>query len=157
MMRGLKVPKPDYVGRYRGEPGLEGVNVRIGTHYGVHSSLAADELAKFEQTLRNAVAVLDEDIAPDENLTADQFRAVIDLCAWVHSEWARIHPFVNGNGRMARVWANYIAIRYGLPAFVRLRPRPDSPYDAAASAAMHGRWQATVPLFRRMCRDAKRG
>jgi Fic family protein len=156
MMRNLKAPNPDYVGKYRGESGLEGVNVRIGTHYGIRSDLVAAELANFEQTLQGALAALDEDIPVDDELTADQFKAVIDVCAWVHAECVRIHPFANGNGRMARVWANYVAMRYGLPAFARLRPRPDSPYDAVASEAMHGVWQATVPLFQRMCRDAMR-
>jgi hypothetical protein len=86
-------------------------------------------------------------------LTADQLAAVIDLCAWVHSEWIRIHPFANGNGRTARLWANYIAMRYGLPVFVRLRPRPGNPYDMVAADAMEGRWQSTVPVFREMYAD----
>jgi Fic family protein len=156
MMRGLNVPKPEYVGRYRGEPGVEGVNVRIGHHYGVRSDLVAGAVAEFEDTLQRALAALDEDIDVGQELTGDQFKAVIDLCAWAHSEWARIHPFANGNGRVARLWANYVAMRYGLPAFARLRPRPDSPYDEVASEAMHGQWQTTVPLFRQMCRHAMR-
>ncbi|MCF8475569.1 MAG: Fic family protein [Pseudolabrys sp.] len=63
--------------------------------------------------LQSAVATLDRQIKPNQDLTADQLAAVIDLCAWIHSEWVRIHPFANGNGRSARLWANYIAMRYG--------------------------------------------
>ncbi len=157
MMAGLDVPNPDYVGRYRGETGLQGINVRIGKHYGVRSDLVAAALAQFEQTLQNAAATLDQQIAPDQDLTADQLAAVIDLCAWVHAEWVRIHPFANGNGRTARLWANYIAMRYGLPSFVRLRPRPESPYGDTAAEAMQGRWQSTLPVFRQMYADAVRG
>jgi Fic family protein len=68
----------------------------------------------------------------------------------------RIHPFANGNGRTARLWANFIAMRYGLEAFVRVRPRPDGGYANAAAEAMQGRWQATVPVFRQMYREAVR-
>jgi Fic family protein len=157
MMKGLAVPQVDYVGRYRGETGLEGIDVRIGDYYGVRSDLVAAALAQFEQTLQSAVTTLDQQIKPNQDLTADQLAAVIDLCAWVHSEWVRIHPFANGNGRTARLWANYIAMRYGLPNFVRLRPRPESPYDDGASEAMQGRWQSTVPVFRQMYIEAVRG
>ena len=69
-------------------------------------------------------------------LTPDQLDAVLDLCAWAHAEWVRIHPFANGNGRAARLWANFIAVRYGLPPFVRLRPRPDGGYAEAGMKAM---------------------
>jgi fido (protein-threonine AMPylation protein) len=153
MLAGLAVPSSKYAGRFRGEDGLQGIGVKIGDHYGVRSDLVAAALAQFEQTLQSAVANLDEQIKPGQDLTADQLAAVIDLCAWVHSEWIRIHPFANGNGRTARLWANYIAMRYGLPVFVRLRPRPGNPYDMVAADAMEGRWQSTVPVFREMYAD----
>ena len=47
-------------------------------------------------------------------------------------------------------------MRYGLPPFVRLRPRPDDGYGAAAAAAMAGRWTPTVHVFRHMYRAAIR-
>ena len=136
--------------------GLERLGVRIGNHYGVPSHQVAAELKAFEETLQRAVKALDELIEPGQDLSADQVAAAIELCAWVHSDWIRIHPFANGNGRTARLWANSIAMRYGLPAFVRLRPRPDGGYGAAAAAAMEGRWQATARVFRHMYNEAVR-
>ncbi|MFP5232432.1 MAG: Fic family protein [Acidobacteriota bacterium] len=56
----------------------------------------------------------------------------------VHAEWIRIHPFANGNGRTARLWANLVAMRYGLPPSIRLRPRPNLGYREAPARAMHG-------------------
>lgn len=44
-------------------------------------------------------------------------------------------------------------MRYGLPPFVRLRPRPDGGYGAACSKAMEGDWTPTAQVFRRMYRD----
>src|SRR5579864_2894997 len=54
------------------------------------------------------------------------------------------------NGRTARLWANFLALRYGLPPFVTLRPRPDDGYEAAGARAMRGRWEPTAAAFRRM-------
>jgi Fic family protein len=70
---------------------------------------------------------------------------VLALAATLHNEWVRIHPHVNGNGRIARCWANWILLRYGLPPVVRLRPRPDQQlYLRAAKLArqrLHGPMQ----------------
>ena len=81
---------------------------------------------------------------------------MIVLCAWAHAEWARVHPFANGNGRTARLWANSLAMRYNLPPFVRLRPRPDGKYGAVCQAAMLGDWAPTATLFREMLDDFSR-
>ena len=156
IMQGLIPSKPEYIGRFRGEAKLEGCEVAIGTARGAPAAEVADELKRFEEKLQRTVEMLDALIMPGQALTADEVAAVIDLCAWVHAEWVRIHPFANGNGRTARLWANYLAMRYGLPPFVRLRPRPDDGYGAACIRAMDGQWQATVPVFRRMYRETIR-
>ena len=152
IMHQLTRPKPLYVGRFRGEPGLEGCEVAIGDDYGAPSGDVAKELKAFEGKLQNAVKRLDGLIAPD-HLSADSVAAVIKLCAWVHSEWIRIHPFANGNGRTARLWANFMAMRYGLPPFVRLRPRPDGGYSEACAQAMIGQRRLTEWVFLSMYRE----
>lgn len=153
-MAGLSAPDPDHVGHFRGEAGLEGCEVHIGAHQGTPSVLVADELGKFEARLKDVVAALDT-IIPEgsQPQSRDHLNAVIELCAWVHAEWVRIHPFANGNGRTARIWAGHIAMRYGLPPFVRLRPRPDGGYASACSKAMDGDWTPTAAVFRRMYLD----
>ncbi len=153
IMHGLASPGSQYLGRFRGEPGLEGCEVAIGDYRGVSSDRVADALRRFEEKLQKTVATLDGLIKPGQELSADDVAAVIDLCAWAHAEWVRIHPFANGNGRTARLWANCIAMRYGLPPFVRLRPRPDDGYGGASVDAMAGRWQPTVRVFRQMYRE----
>lgn len=148
-MQGLKT-KPRYVGAFRGEAGLERTGVRIGAHYGVPAGKVAGELVQFEQTLQRVVARLDSAVPVGSKLNSDAAAAVIDLCAWAHAEWVRIHPFANGNGRSARLWANFLALRYGLPPFVRLRPRPDEGYSDAGKSAMQGDWKPTALGFRRL-------
>ncbi len=156
IMHGLTSPDPHLVGRFRGEPGLEACEVAVGNERGVPSEHVAHQLNSFEARLQRAVRALDELIEPGREISADELAAVIDLCAWAHSEWVRIYPFANGNGRTARLWADAIAMRYGLPPFVRLRPRPDKGYAAACAAAMVGRWQPMSQLFRQMYREAIR-
>ena len=155
-MHRLDTPGPEYVGRFRGEPGLEGCEVGIDNYHGVSADQVAEELKAFEEKLQKTVEVVDQQIQPDQRMNADDVAAVIDLCAWVHSEWVRIHPFANGNGRTARLWSNCMAMRYGLPPVVRLRPRPDGGYGAAAKAAMIGQWEPTAQVFRHMYREAIR-
>ena len=152
-LEGLDVPDARYVGAFRGETGLENVQANVGSNRGAPSSKVAEELKRFESTLQALVVRLDELMPSGQEPDADQLAAILDVCAWVHAEWVRIHPFANGNGRTARLWANSIAMRYGLPPFVRLRPRPDSGYGAAGAKAMQGEWRPTVIVFRRLLDD----
>jgi len=154
IMEGLNFPlpaDPSWVGRFRGEVGQTSVVVRVGSREGVPPDVIRDELERFEAKLIQAVERLDERVPaghlPDET-TLD---LVLDLCAWTHAERVRIHPFANGNCRTARLWANWVAVRYGLPFFVQLRPRPEgSSYAAAGAHAMAGDWTPTAVVLRSM-------
>lgn len=153
-MNGLELPHLQYVGKFRGEPGpIKEYEIVIGDHRGAPASEVESELQAFEHKLREIVAALDELIPIDKELDTDSAMAVINLCAWTHAEWVRIHPFANGNGRTARLWANSLLMRYGFPPFVRLRPRPDRGYGSAAEKAMRGDWKPTVKVFQEMLRD----
>ncbi len=153
IMQGLDVPDPRFVGAFRGEPGLEKVQVRVGANYGADSAAVAAELIRFEAKLQTLVAQLDALLPIGKEPDADQLAAIVDLSAWVHAEWVRIHPFANGNGRTARLWANSLVMRYGLPPFVRLRPRPNASYGSAGAQAMRGDWQETARVFRQLLDD----
>lgn len=149
-LQGLQVPDKRFVGSFRGEPGLEQIAVRVGTNYGVEPSAVADELKRFESKLQELVRELDALVPVGQVPNADQLSAILDLCAWAHDEWIRIHPFANGNGRTARLWANSLALRYGLPPFVRLRPRPNYGYGEAGMKAMRGDWRPTAAVFHKL-------
>lgn len=153
-MSGLSVPDPAYVGRFRGEPGLVGCEVQIGNLPGVASADVHVQLLAFEAKLHRVMAELDAQYPTGDDLDEDGLGAVIDVASWAHSEWVRIHPFANGNGRTARIWANFILMRYGIPPVIRLRPRPAAAdYGSASAAAMKGDWGPTVAVFRAMVRD----
>ena len=153
-MAELDVPDKAFVGRFRGEHGVEKIGVRVEDKTGTPPGDVAQQLAVFERKLKRAVEALDARYPAGSELDADGLAAVIRLSAWAHGEWVRIHPFANGNGRTARFWANFVFMRYGLPPVIRIRPRPDGGYGAAGRAAMDGDWQPTVVVFRRILLEA---
>jgi hypothetical protein len=152
-MAGLRAPDSRYIGRFRGERGLEHVRAWVGNAEGALPGDVKAQLATFEQRLQRVVVVLDKRFPGAEELDADGLAAVVDLAAWAHAQWIRIHPFANGNGRTARMWANFLLMRYGLPPIVRLRPQPDAGYGAAGSRAMAGDWEPTAAVLHRMLRE----
>jgi hypothetical protein len=154
----MHVPHKDYVGGFRGEGGeLKDCEVRIGSAHGVPAADVADELRTFEIRLQRAIKELDKRYKPGVELDADGLAGVLELAAWAHTEWVRIHPFANGNGRTARLWANSIMLRYGLPPVVTLRPRPDGGYGEVAARAMNGEWEPMSTVFREMLLKNLRG
>jgi hypothetical protein len=153
IMSGLTVPNPLFVASFRGEPGLEYIQVQVGPRLGLDSRHVAAELVEFEKHIQALVDQLDAALPAGHQPDRDQLAAILDVCAWAHSEWIRIHPFANGNARTARIWADCIAVRYGLPPFVRFRPRPGIGYVEASIKAMRGDWQSTAVVFRRLLDD----
>ena len=79
--------------------------------------------------------------------SAEQARAAIMLAAFCAGRIVEIHPFINGNGRISRLAANFFLHRYGYP-FLLERFRPTtlvSPsYETAAEACMTGNY---IPLY----------
>lgn len=62
----------------------------------------------------------------------------IELAAWTHAEFVRIHPFLDGNGRTARLLMNYQLMAKGfLPISVAKEDRL-AYYDALDQFAVHG-------------------
>ena len=158
----VAVPHPDYVGQVRDSdprfPCLVDYEVVVGTARGVRARDVPAALQAFVRATATVVATLDAVVPPGGIASAPPtVAAIVRLCAYAHGEWIRIHPFANGNGRTARVWANWIAVRYGLPPFVRLKPRPDDVLFAGAAAlSMRGDHRPTEVMFASMLGDALR-
>lgn len=154
---GVPLPVSYYAGEVRdSDPRfseLFGYEVRVGGSDGLNSSLVPGELARFESALQTTIAALDARIPLRAALDRARLMNILQVMAAVHGEWVRIHPFANGNGRTARAWANWIATRYGLEAFVQLKPRPASLlYAGAAAASMRGDHGPMVVVFHSMLR-----
>jgi cell filamentation protein len=52
-----------------------------------------------------------------EQMDIDDEEEVIQLLAEVHHSIVKIHPFINGNGRLARLFTNLIALKLMRPPF----------------------------------------
>lgn len=75
------------------------------------------------------------------------------LSAWVHHRFTQIHPFQDGNGRIARAIASLVFLRKGLfPLVVRESDRKD--YIAALEKADAGDIEPLIKLFAKRQRDS---
>ncbi len=62
----------------------------------------------------------------------------VEYAAWTHAEFVRIHPFVDGNGRTARLLMNYQLLSAGmLPVSIAKENRIDY-YNALEAYAVNG-------------------
>ena len=62
----------------------------------------------------------------------------LELAAWTHAEFVKIHPFVDGNGRTSRMLMNYQLMAAGfLPVSIAKESRLEY-FDALEAYAMAG-------------------
>ncbi|MBA3587517.1 MAG: Fic family protein [Chloroflexi bacterium] len=150
---GVAVPEAQYVGQVRDSderfPCLIGYEVSVGGVAGTPAREVPDALGRLIGAATAVTGALDAAIPPGTVPSRHlDVAAIVRLCANAHGEWIRIHPFANGNGRTARILANWLAVRYGLPPFVRIKPRPDDfLFAGAAALSMRGQHHATEALF----------
>ncbi|MCP5386534.1 MAG: Fic family protein [Novosphingobium sp.] len=155
MMHGLVIDDPDWPGSigdafrggYRGSRSELEFDVWVPPNPAVPFAQVSEELDAFFAGLSNLLGQLDAAIGADGPSTDEQLIQVVNVSAWAHAEWVRIHPFINGNGRTARLIVDFLTVRYGLPIYLRIRPRPKGEYALAGAAAMRGDFLPTVRLF----------
>jgi fido (protein-threonine AMPylation protein) len=156
---GVSLPVLYYAGEVRDSdrrfPELIDYEVQIGRSRGVSAVQVPAELATLVARACNAVMGPDRAIPVRQPpATPIELRAVLLLAASLHGEWVRIHPFANGNGRIARLWVIWVAARYSLPPFIRLKLRPVGvPYEAAALASMSRQHSLMAAVLGEMLND----
>lgn len=67
---------------------------------------------EFQEKLKdlNPIRIID----PDDEESGEAINKVLEVAAWIHHKIVWIHPFRDGNGRVARLMANLVLERYGL-------------------------------------------
>jgi fido (protein-threonine AMPylation protein) len=148
---GCEVPVAGYVGHFRGDPTVaELIDYEVGLggrmrdgnleKMGVWARLVSQEMSAVIAGLNAVFAELDARLAVGKPpTTPEDMLALISFTALAHGECLRVHPFANGNGRIARLLVAFICLRYGLPMFLHIKPRPESDDYIRASRDSMGR------------------
>ncbi len=144
------VPLSYYAGNYRSanpaRPCLA-QQVHIGPYTGLDYHLVSAEMRKFSGQMRTYIAQTDAYLrrAPSVmNKTA----SCLQLAAWTVGRFIQVHPFLNGNGRISRLLANYMFVRYGLGlAHFDILPRPAGDYSAVMQGCMTGDFSGLYQYF----------
>jgi hypothetical protein len=142
MVDGVDIPDEAYRGGFRGEPhpALADYEVTVSRLEVTRACDVPGEIQTLITKLQERVSFLDKLDAQGDPyiLDPDFVTEVLEVAAWLHCEWVRVHPFANGNGRTARMWVLWLCGRYGLPLLLMLRPRPEMGYNAATQAGIAG-------------------
>jgi Fic/DOC family len=173
---GCDVPVAGYVGHLRGDsavPELIDYEVGLGAQLkdgnpekmGLWARQVGDEIEAVLAGLGAVFVELDARLPTGKSpTTPDEILALISFAALAHGECLRVHPFANGNGRIARLMVAFICLRYGLPMFLHIKPRPDSEDYIRASRDSMGRppdfvgnHTTTTAVFARMLADVLAG
>jgi len=173
---GCDVPVAGYVGHFRGDPAVRelidyevglGARLKDGTleKMGIWARQVSEEMDAVFTGLHAVISELDARLPVGKSpTTPDQILALISFTALAHGECLRVHPFANGNGRIARMLVAFICLRYGLPMFVHVKPRPESEDYIRASRDSMGRppdfignHSTTTAVFARMLAEVLAG
>ena len=148
---GCDVPVAGYVGHFRGDPVVrELVDYEVGLgaplkdgnleKMGVWASRVNEEMTAVLAGLHAVFAELDVRLPVGQPPgTADEILQVSSFAALAHGECLRVHPFANGNGRIARLLVAFICMRYAVPMFLHIKPRPEGEDYVRASRDSMGR------------------
>ncbi len=135
------VPVPYYAGNYRcNDPNRPCLaeNVRVGNNFGAPFAEVPALMQQLSDSMVDLTIRTDKFIASGATPT-DRARAAVQLAAAYMGKLIQIHPFLNGNGRLARVTANYFLHRYGFPLFFpSAYARPGGEYPRASEVCMSG-------------------
>jgi len=82
------------------------VRIRLMSHLPPHSSQIA-------LLLQQRFAAINESLFAHQSISADNFFEILDLSAQAHYLVAHVHPFDDGNGRIARALGDYVMLVHG--------------------------------------------
>jgi len=95
--------------------------------FGDQRSVPSEEVAAaLQKHFRDGKLLFDQldDLVKGYRLP-DVVPEIIKGALWLHADFIRIHPFMDGNGRAGRLIATYYLRNYGLPPFVVEAPKAE--------------------------------
>ena len=169
------MPVAGYIGHFRGDPAVKelidyevglGARLQDGNleKMGVWARQVSEEMDGCSPGCTGGVRRTGRTAAGRKpRTTPDEVLALISFTALAHGECLRVHPFANGNGRIARLLVAFISMRYGLPMFLHIKPRPESDHIRASRDSMGrppdflGSHTTTTAVFAHMLADTLTG
>ncbi|QQV03101.1 MULTISPECIES: Fic family protein [Chryseobacterium] len=128
--QGIEFEKEIKIGQYKSSPNhVKTVSGDI--HYYTNPEEVPFEMNNLLEWYRNA---------EEENLHP------VVLSAIFHHKFTSIHPFDDGNGRLARILSNFILLKHNYPVIV-IKNRDKVQYYAALNIADNGIYEDLVKLF----------
>lgn len=128
--QGIEFEKEIKIGQYKNSPNH--VKTLSGDiHYYTNPEEVPFEMNNLLEWYRNA---------EEENLHP------IILSAVFHHKFTSIHPFDDGNGRLARILSNFILLKHNYPVIV-IKNRDKVQYYAALNIADNGIYEDLIKLF----------
>ena len=99
-----------------GKPREEEVKIWHSKHLPPHHSKIREHMSQLNRYLRDGLELVDAKklLSKNKDVYLKEFLKVLKLAALVHHGIVWIHPFVDGNGRTARLMTNLVLERYGL-------------------------------------------
>ena len=145
------VPVPYYAGNYRSTDSRHtclNTPIQVGGLFGAPAEEVAGRMTTFSTALEQQTMDVDRFVAAKKSPEL-KLKAAAQLAAVAAGQMISIHPFINGNGRTARLTADFFFNRYGFPMpFFISRPSArgvDAEYASASHAAMLGDFN---PMFK---------
>ena len=77
----------------------------------------------------------------------------IIVAALLHAEFVKVHPFIDGNGRTARLLMNFEAMKNGYPPIIIKTKQRHSYYDALDKGAMIGNYTDFVRMVAKQAEE----
>jgi fido (protein-threonine AMPylation protein) len=141
------VPVPYYAGNFRSiDPAKPCLNtpVYVNGVPGAPAAEVAEQMKRFSDELGRATKSTDEYLT-SERSPVERYQAAAQLAAFAGGKIIQIHPFRNGNGRMARMVMNFFLLRYlNYAPFYIDRPKHPAYAPASQIAMQYG---VVIPLY----------
>jgi fido (protein-threonine AMPylation protein) len=84
------------------------------------------------------------------------FEAALHVCLWSQAEFIRIHPFMDGSGRLGRVITPHLMVQTRVPIICSKRPKKEY-FDALNEYHARGELRPLVDLYMQEFSEQSRG
>ncbi|GBU08244.1 hypothetical protein AwDysgo_15750 [Bacteroidales bacterium] len=92
--------------------------IKVGQYKEFPNSVIQSNGEIFEYASPQETVILMAELVDWYNLEIEKEESPIRLAALLHYKFIRIHPFDDGNGRVARLLVNYVLLRHNLPLLI---------------------------------------